>query len=69
MAHLLPQGRLRDAVLGTAQRSPTKDELQRMKQLAEKAMQDGAWGMSTGLIYVPSSYADTDEITDRKSVV
>jgi N-acyl-D-aspartate/D-glutamate deacylase len=69
VAHLLPQGRLRDAVLGTAQRSPTKDELQRMKQLAEKAMQDGAWGMSTGLIYVPSSYADTDEITAIAKVV
>jgi len=69
VAHLLPQGKLRDAVLGTAQRPPTKDELQRMKQLAEKAMQDGAWGMSTGLIYVPSSYANTDEISEIAKVV
>ncbi len=35
-----------------------------MKLLAEKAMEDGAWGMSTGLIYVPSSYANTDELTE-----
>ena len=33
-----------------------------MRELAGKAMEDGAWGMSTGLIYVPSSYASTDEL-------
>ncbi|MBW3542520.1 MAG: amidohydrolase family protein, partial [Planctomycetes bacterium] len=39
------------------------------KRLAEQAMRDGAWGMSTGLIYVPGSYATTDELVEIASVV
>lgn len=62
VAHLLPQGALRRKVMGSANRKPTSDELKEMQQLAEKAMQDGVFGMSTGLIYVPSSYADTQEL-------
>lgn len=69
VGHLLPQGGLRNAVLGTANRKPTIAELQKMKQLAAKAMKDGAWGMSTGLIYVPSSYADTDELVEIAKVI
>lgn len=67
--HLLPQGDLRREVIGSARRTATPDELQRMRELAEKAMQDGAWGMSTGLIYVPSSYADTDELVAIAEVI
>jgi N-acyl-D-amino-acid deacylase len=69
VAHLLPQGALRSAVLGSAGRKPTDDELARMRELAERAMQDGCWGMSTGLIYVPSSYADTDELVEIAKIV
>lgn len=69
VAHLLPQGSLRNAVMATADRAPTKKELSRMKQLATQAMQDGAWGMSTGLIYVPSSYAKTDELVEIAKVI
>ena len=54
IAHLLPQGGLRLAVMGSERREPTEKELEEMLTLAEKAMQDGAWGMSTGLIYVPA---------------
>lgn len=60
--HLLPQGNLRRRVVGTERRDATQEELERMCDLADKAMREGAWGMSTGLIYVPSSYADTDEL-------
>lgn len=67
--HLLPQGNLRETVIGNAQRSATPDELSEMRTLAEKAMQDGAWGMSTGLIYVPSTYADTDELVTIAEIV
>jgi len=67
--HLLPQGSLRSRVMGTAQRKATPDELAEMKRLADKGMSDGAWGMSTGLIYVPSSYADTDELVEIAKVV
>ncbi|MBC8352897.1 MAG: amidohydrolase family protein [Planctomycetes bacterium] len=69
VAHLLPQGSLRREVMNSEQRRATDDELGRMKGLAEKAMKDGAWGMSSGLIYVPSSYADTAELTEIAKVV
>jgi N-acyl-D-aspartate/D-glutamate deacylase len=67
--HLLPQGSLRSAVMATEQREATDDELRQMQELLDKAMVDGAWGMSTGLIYVPSSYADTDELVALAEVV
>ncbi|MGC3971031.1 MAG: amidohydrolase family protein [Pirellulales bacterium] len=67
--HLLPHGDLRDAVLGKAAREPTSAELVEMERLAEQAMRDGAWGMSTGLIYVPGTYAKTDEIIAVAKVV
>ncbi len=67
--HLIPQGSLRDQVMGSGQRNPTTAELTSMKKLARKAMLDGAWGMSTGLIYVPSSYADTEELVELAKIV
>jgi N-acyl-D-amino-acid deacylase len=69
VAHLLPQGSLRRGVMGTTNRKPTPDELKKMKELAAQAMRDGAWGMSTGLIYVPSSYATTEELIEIAKVV
>lgn len=69
VAHLLPQGNLRETVLGSVQRAATAEEIAKMKELARRGMQDGAWGMSTGLIYVPSSFADTAELVEIASVV
>ena len=69
VAHLLPQGSLREQVVGLAQRDATPDELQQMRDLARQAMEAGAWGLSTGLIYVPSSYASTAEIASIAQVV
>ncbi len=63
VGHLLPHGSLRSEVMGKEDRSPTPEELARMQELAEKAMQDGAFGMSSGLIYVPGTFAKTDELT------
>jgi N-acyl-D-amino-acid deacylase len=67
--HLIPHGSLRDEVMGSADREPSEDELAEMKRLAEKAMSDGCWGISTGLIYVPGSYAKTDELIALSEVV
>lgn len=67
--HLLPQGGLRRQAVGSENRDATAEELEKMLQLADKAMIDGAWGMSTGLIYVPSSYADTDELVAIAQVI
>ncbi len=55
VAHLLPHGSLRSQVMGKEDREPTSDELRKMEVLAEKAMLDGAFGMTTGLIYVPGT--------------
>ena len=67
--HLVGHGTVRAAVMGSARRAPTVDELQRMKDLVDQAMRDGAWGMSTGLIYAPSSYAETEELVALAKVV
>jgi N-acyl-D-amino-acid deacylase len=53
---------LRAIGMGFERRPPTDDELARMKDLLAEAMDSGAWGMSTGLIYPPSSFSDTDEL-------
>ena len=48
--------------LGYADRAPTPDELERMKELVREAMEDGALGLGTSLIYAPAFYAETDEL-------
>ena len=49
-------------VLGRANRAPTPAELDRMRELTAKAMQDGALGVASALIYQPGNYAKTDEL-------
>lgn len=46
-----------------------KDELEEMKSLIEGALRDGAFGMSTGLVYPPSCYGDTEELIELAGVV
>jgi len=53
---------VREAVIGEADRAPTADELRRMEGLVAQAMQQGALGISTALIYPPGHYAKTDEL-------
>jgi N-acyl-D-aspartate/D-glutamate deacylase len=60
--HQVPHNDVRRRVLGNANRPPTAAELQKMEALVDKAMRDGAWGLSTGLIYNPGTYARTDEV-------
>jgi N-acyl-D-amino-acid deacylase len=61
-ATLVGHNTVRRAVMGTERRAPTPDELARMKTLVDQAMRDGAVGFSTGLQYVPGTYADRAEI-------
>jgi N-acyl-D-amino-acid deacylase len=49
-------------VLGYEDRAPTPDELEQMRGLVRQAMEDGAMGLSSALIYTPAYYADTDEL-------
>lgn len=53
---------IRKHVIGLENRVATDDEIAEMAMLVEKAMHDGALGLSTGLYYVPGSYADTREV-------
>jgi N-acyl-D-aspartate/D-glutamate deacylase len=62
VAPLAGHGTLRVAALGTDQRPPTPDELGRMRRDLTIALDQGAWGMSTGLTHVPSAYGAFDEI-------
>ncbi|MGO9914547.1 MAG: amidohydrolase family protein [Isosphaeraceae bacterium] len=66
--HLVPHGTLRAAVLGNAARPPSPSELDRMKRLLDRGLDAGAWGFSTGLIYVPSRYADRSELIELAKV-
>jgi N-acyl-D-amino-acid deacylase len=69
LATLIAHGSVRAAVMNYANREPTSEELAAMKRLVAKAMDDGAVGLSTGLIYVPGSFAKTDEIVALAEVV
>jgi N-acyl-D-amino-acid deacylase len=66
---IVGHGTIRSAVMGYAQRPPTTSELTHMQRLIAEAMTDGAFGLSTGLVYAPGCYADTDEIVELAKVV
>lgn len=68
LATLVAHGSVRRKVMALDDRAPTPDELKQMEALVEQAMKDGAVGLSTGLIYVPGTYAKTDEIVDLARV-
>ncbi|MEO7126487.1 MAG: amidohydrolase family protein, partial [Nakamurella sp.] len=61
-APLLGHGMLRGAAMGFAARAPESDELDIMRRLAAQAFEQGAFGLSTGLIYTPGQFAETTEI-------
>jgi len=55
-------GQVREAVVGDVDREPTPAEMEKMKGLVAEAMQEGAFGISTALIYPPGHYAKTEEL-------
>lgn len=63
-ATLVGQGSIRELVLGDARRKPDAEELERMKNLVARAMEQGAIGISTGLEYSPSGFASTEEVIE-----
>lgn len=65
---LIGLGTVRTAVLGTENRAPDAAELARMQALVEQGMRAGAFGVSTGLIYVPGTYAQKEEIAALAAV-
>ena len=69
VAHLIPHGAVRESVLGNGDTTPNPEQLDRMKALIDRGMAAGAWGMSTGLIYLPGRYAKTEELVELSKVV
>lgn len=58
----------RKEVLGLENRAPTPEELERMRELVARSMEQGALGLSTGLLYVPANFAETEEVIELARV-
>jgi len=69
IASLIGHNTIRKQVMGTANRHATEAELLQMEKIAAQAMKEGAVGMSTGLIYIPGTYAPTEEVVRLAKVV
>jgi dihydroorotase/N-acyl-D-amino-acid deacylase len=62
------QGSVREAVIGSVDRRATTDEVAKMKDLVRQGMLDGAFGLSTGLFYVPGVFTPTEEVVELAKV-
>lgn len=69
IASLAGHAALRMAVMGLEDRAPTPSEFERMQELLSEAMEAGAYGLSTGLVYPPGCYTSTEEIVALCQVV
>ncbi|MBM3813705.1 MAG: D-aminoacylase [Acidimicrobiia bacterium] len=65
---MVGQGTVRQAVMGTENRKATPEEIQKMKEITRQAMADGAFGLSTGLFYVPGNYTPVEEVIELARV-
>jgi len=63
------QGSIRQQVTGLENRKATPDEIGKMKELARQAMREGAFGLSSGLFYVPGNFTPTEEVIEIAKVV
>ncbi|MCY7309215.1 MAG: D-aminoacylase [Chitinophagaceae bacterium] len=68
VATLIGHNDVRKAVMGRANRDATPDEMKQMDNIVDKAMKDGAVGLSTGLIYIPGTYTKTPEIVELAKI-
>jgi N-acyl-D-amino-acid deacylase len=62
VAHLVGHNTIRQQVMALDNRDPTADELERMKAMVAQAMDEGAFGISTGLRYLPGTFSKTEEV-------
>jgi N-acyl-D-amino-acid deacylase len=68
IATLIGHNDVRKAVMGRANRDATQEEMRKMEAIVDKAMSDGAVGLSTGLIYIPGTYTKTPEIVSLAKI-
>ena len=69
VAQLIGHGSVRSRVIGQQDRLASSAELERMRVLVHDAMEEGAWGLSSGTFYVPGNYAPPEEIEELAKVV
>jgi N-acyl-D-amino-acid deacylase len=61
---LVGQGTIRSAIMGCRDNRPTEEEIEQIKRLIDDALDSGAFGVSTGLIYAPGSFSSTEELIE-----
>jgi len=66
---LVGHGNIRKEVMGIEPREATQEEIKKMKEILRQSMETGAWGMSSGLQYVPGRFAPTEEMIELVKVV
>lgn len=64
MATLIGHNNLRLSVMGVEDRAPTAEEMELMKARVRQCMEQGAFGISSGLVYIPGAYADVEELVE-----
>lgn len=69
IATLAPHGPIRISAMGLAKGKPSRSQMKKMRLMVEQAMKDGAFGLSTGLIYPPGMYSDAEELKELAKVV
>lgn len=67
--YLVPHGNIRMEAMGLENRQPSDEEIEKMKMITEREMKAGAFGLSTGLIYMPCAYSESKEIIEMCKVV
>jgi len=68
-SYLVPHGNIRMEAMGLDNRLPTDEEIQKMCEITRREMEAGAFGLSTGLIYMPCAYSESREIIEMCKVV
>ena len=68
-SYLVPHGNVRMEAMGLDNRKPSTEELERMREIVRREMKAGAFGLSTGLIYMPCAYAESSELIELCKVV
>lgn len=69
VAQLIGHGSVRSAVMGSEDRHATASELDRMRRMVRTAMEEGAWGLSSGTFYAPGNYAPPEELEELAKMV
>lgn len=68
MGFMAGHNKVRKKVMGLENRAPTQEELEQMKKMVGQAMDEGAFGLSTGLKYIPGNFAQLEEIIELSKV-